>query len=202
MMKNNETGARPERLFIAIRLPEELRAALGRHCRKLSSELNFSKWVHPEDYHITLQFLGDTPQGRIPDLIAALKKAADGFAPFELSLQQLGTFGPPASPRVLWDGIAGDMKQLHALQRAVTSATQPLGFAPEDRKYSPHITLARKYRGESPFSTERLRALQAAGEQAEDVVENVPWTVDSMVIFVTRMHKSPMYETVETITFS
>ncbi|WP_410513717.1 RNA 2',3'-cyclic phosphodiesterase [Paenibacillus sp. BR2-3] len=200
-MKNKESS-RPERLFVAIRLPEELRAALGRHCRILSTELDFSKWVHAEDYHITLQFLGDTPPERIPALIAALRDATAGFTPFELSLQKWGTFGPPASPRVLWGGIDGDLQQLHALQRAVTSATLPLGFAGEDREYRPHITMARKYRGDRPYTAERLQALQKPEGNTKDVIDNVSWIVDYLVVFVTRMHKSPMYETVEKITFS
>lgn len=191
----------PERLFIAIRLPEQLRDALGQRCRRLASELKFSKWVHAEDYHITLQFLGDTAPEKIPALIEALKTATTGFPPFELSLQNWGTFGPASSPRVLWGGITGDLLPLHDLQRAVTSATLPLGFATEERKYSPHITLARKYKGDSPYSSEQLQALQSTELSTDKKVENVPWTVDSLVIFVTRMHKTPMYEVVENISF-
>ncbi|KGE19179.1 RNA 2',3'-cyclic phosphodiesterase [Paenibacillus wynnii] len=190
-----------ERLFIAIRLPEELRAALGQRCGRLASELEFSKWVHAEDYHITLQFLGDTAPGKIPALIDALKAATAGFTPFKLSVQQWGTFGPSSSPRVLWCGITGDLMPLHKLQQAVTSATLPLGFIGEERKYSPHITLARKYKGERPYSSGLLQALQNTEPGADEGIEDVPWTVDSMVIFVTRMNKSPMYEVVEKISF-
>ncbi|MDQ0193994.1 RNA 2',3'-cyclic phosphodiesterase [Paenibacillus wynnii] len=190
-----------ERLFIAIRLPEQLRAALGQRCRRLASELEFSKWVHAEDYHITLQFLGDTAPEKIPPLIDALKVATVGVTPFQLSVQQWGTFGPSSSPRVLWCGITGDLLPLHNLQQAVTSATLPLGFTGEERKYSPHITLARKYKGERPYSSEGLHALQSTGIAEDGDIEDVPWTVDSMVIFVTRMNKSPMYEVVEKISF-
>jgi len=190
-----------ERLFVAIRLPEEIRTALGQKCRKLAVDLEFSKWVHTEDYHVTLQFLGDTAPDTIPALIGALKKATSGFRPFNLSLQEWGAFGPPASPRVLWTGVTGDLEPLHDLQRAVTSATQPLGFASEERKYSPHITIARKYKGDRPYSKERLQTLQRAISSPDEAVEKTPWTVDSMVIFVTRMNKSPMYEVVENISF-
>ena len=191
-----------QRLFIAIRLPEGLRAALGQKCRRMASELEFSKWVHADDYHITVQFLGDTSVEKIPALIEALKGAVAGFAPFELSLQQWGTFGPPSSPRVLWEGIAGDLVSLHELHKAVTVATLPLGFEGEERKYSPHITLARKYRGEHPYNPERLKALLNAQPDTEEASGDIPWIVDSMVLFVTNMHKSPMYEVVENITFS
>lgn len=198
-MKDREPGRSPERLFVALRLPPELRAAVNRQCCMLSSELNFAKWTHAEDYHITLQFLGDTAPDKIPALIAALREAAAGFSPFRLSLAEWGTFGLSASPRVLWRGVDGDLESLHMLQQAVCAATQPLGFAAEDREYKPHITMARKYRGERPYDAERLQALQKL--EREEVAGKVDWRVDALVVFATRMHQNPMYETVENITF-
>ncbi|WP_379132358.1 RNA 2',3'-cyclic phosphodiesterase [Paenibacillus sp. sgz500958] len=200
-MDRNVRDKDSERLFVAVKIPAKERAALSHTCGHLKSELSFAKWTHEEDYHITLQFLGDTAVSQIPALTAALKKAAGGLSPFGLSVSNYGTFGVPSSPRVLWAGVRGDLDSLHELQQAVCAATLPLGFTGEERKYSPHITLARKYRGEQPHFAERLRALQLMDKESGEVVNNRDWSVDGIVLFATRMHKSPMYEIVENITF-
>lgn len=199
-MNPQQPNGRSERLFIAIRLPEVQSITLNQHCRNLSSKLEFAKWVHKEDYHITLQFLGDTAPEKIPELIEALKGAVSGMPLFTLSLQAWGTFGTPDAPRVLWAGVDGDLQPLRALQKAITAATLPLGYENEKRSYNPHVSVARKYRGASPFALDKLQLWEKPGGTAEEGAEK-RWTVDSIVVFVTRMHKSPMYETVENISF-
>lgn len=198
-MHNDSNRTRPERLFIAVRLPEPLRTALGEDCARLSRELEFAKWVHPEDYHITLQFLGDTGRERIPALIDALKAAAAEASPFKLELSRAGTFGTAKAPRVLWAGVAGDRTALEALHRRVVAATGPLGFVPENRPYSPHITLARKYRGAAPFPAGKLEGWPGADLSAPATGEG--WEVMDFVVFATRMGASPMYEIVESLKF-
>ncbi|AKG33514.1 RNA 2',3'-cyclic phosphodiesterase [Paenibacillus durus] len=188
-------GTASERLFTAVRLPPELRGAVGGMCRSLSQELSFAKWTHEEDYHITLQFLGDTDPRSIPELVSALKGAARDFRPFTLSLRETGIFGPPSAPRVLWAGVGGETDRLEELHSRIAAATLPLGFRAEERAYKPHVTLARKYRGERAFNPEYLHAFK----QEADALQ-MSWRVEEWVLFVTRMHKKPMYEIVETIT--
>ncbi|MBT2290927.1 RNA 2',3'-cyclic phosphodiesterase [Paenibacillus albidus] len=194
-------GAKSERLFIAVRLPEELQEGLARECRSLSGKLEFAKWVHPEDLHITLQFLGDTPVSDIPALLQALQEKAALCAPFQLAVGAFGTFGVPAAPRVLWAGISGQLDKLNQLQQTVISATLPLGFIPENREYKPHVTLARKYRGNSSFPAEKLDALRFSALLEASSPSVKGWTVDSIVVYATRMHAIPMYEVIEKITF-
>ncbi|WP_246590672.1 RNA 2',3'-cyclic phosphodiesterase [Paenibacillus sophorae] len=190
-------GTASERLFTAVRLSPELRGAVGGMCRTLSRELSFAKWTHEEDYHITLQFLGDTDPRSIPELVSALKEAAADCRPFTLSLREAGIFGPPAAPRVLWAGVGGETDRLQELHNRIVAATLPLGFHAEERAYKPHVTLARKYRGERVFNSGHLNAFK----QEADAL-HMSWRVEEWVLFVTRMHKKPMYEIVETLTIS
>ncbi|MNO16048.1 RNA 2',3'-cyclic phosphodiesterase [compost metagenome] len=190
-----------ERLFIAVQLPTLLSEKLEKERRALSPKLNFAKWTHPQDYHITLQFLGDTPKRSIPGLLEALKEVPAACPPFHLQLTEWGTFGRPESPKVLWAGVSGEMEKLKELQKHVISITRPLGFTPESREYKPHLTLARKYRDKQPFSLERLAVLRAGEASANVKSDIMDWTVDGFVVYATRMHAIPMYEMIEKLTF-
>jgi RNA 2',3'-cyclic 3'-phosphodiesterase len=138
------------RLFIAIELPEDLR----RHFHQIQSNwpahpsypsyprMAEMKWVRPSALHITLQFLGQTPGERVAELETALLHAVRGKATFNVSLAPVAIVPTPARPRVLWVPIIHS-PALHALQAAVIMETAQLGFPPENRAFSPHITLAR-----------------------------------------------------------
>ncbi|WP_229521394.1 RNA 2',3'-cyclic phosphodiesterase [Paenibacillus monticola] len=200
-MEMKKSANQTERLFIAIRIPAEIREAMGRISNRLSQQLRFAKWTFPEDYHITLQFLGDTPVEDIPALIKVLKQVAAESTPFELALQEWGTFGVPAAPRVLWAGLSGNMDELKQLQQKITLATLPLGFKAEARDYNPHLTLARKYRGDNPFSADWLQDLHRQEVEAEPGLTGHYWTIDSIMVYATMMHAIPMYEIIENISF-
>lgn len=201
MMNSEMHDGELERLFIAVKLPSELQVIVGRKCNRLSQELHFSKWTHPDDYHITLQFLGDTDKEDIPAIIKALKEVGRECMPFQLSLEDFGTFGVPASPRVLWAGVSGELEKLHQLQQAVVSATLPLGYTAEKRDYKPHLTLARKYRGNTPFDAKIIESLLKLDVDLRPKFDTIDWTVDSFVLYSTRMYAIPMYEIIENITF-
>ncbi len=190
-----------ERLFIAVKLPAEIGRRLGQECAELSEKLKFAKWTHPLDYHITLQFLGDTPKEQIPALLEALKGLSGKQAPFKLQLKEWGTFGPESAPRVLWAGVSGELGKLQGLQHGVVSATAPLGFRAEERPYAPHLTLARKFRDELPFSAERLGNLRVRKPGGENNCSDNDWTVEGFVVYATRMYAIPMYEIIENFTF-
>ncbi|GFO58862.1 RNA 2',3'-cyclic phosphodiesterase [Geomonas silvestris] len=125
------------RLFIAIDIPDAIREDLSR----FSADVPEARWVPPDQNHLTLRFIGDVQ----PPTVSALKTALSGlsFAPFQLELRGVGHFPPgKRPPRVLWVGI-GENAQLLRLQQAVESAVQQAGIAPEERPFSPHLTLAR-----------------------------------------------------------
>ncbi len=200
-MERNRSERDMERLFIAVKVPSNLSGLLEKESEKCSAKLKFAKWTHSEDYHITLQFLGDTPRKEIPALLKALEEISGKSKPFRLSLENWGTFGLPHAPKVLWAGVSGELARLGELQRDVVNATSGLGFKAETREYNPHITLARKYRGEQPFSAEELPDLRHCGGEKENNCSEKDWTVDAFVVYATRMHAIPMYEMIEKLTF-
>ncbi|NQX47402.1 RNA 2',3'-cyclic phosphodiesterase [Paenibacillus tritici] len=200
-MRPIEPEQEVERLFVAIPLPDALCDYLKNESAHVSSGLHFARWTHFKDFHITLQFLGDTPREHIPALYQALREVAKSSKGFQLKLGEWGTFGLPDSPRVLWTGVSGELEPLKELQKRVVSATLPLGYTAEMRTYNPHLTLARKYRGEGSFTLERLENLRMQGRPAGQALPDIGWTVDAFVVYATRMYAIPMYEMTEKFTF-
>ena len=184
------------RLFVAIPLTRFLQDELHLRCSRLSQQLSFKKWVAKEDLHITLQFLGAVQRELIPSVHQALEWTVQNCSPFDLSIAQLGSFGPLARPRILWTGVSGDTASLAGLQKQGVEQLAPLGFPGEDRPYRPHITLAKHFRGnDSPESA--IHQFEQA-----DWAEALPLVVKEIVLFQTHMGQVPMYERVGTFPFS
>lgn len=200
-MRPMEPDLNIERLFVAIPLPEAVRDYLKNESARVSTKFKFARWTHFQDFHITLQFLGDTPKVKIPALYQALRKVSESSTGFELKLGDWGTFGLPDSPRVLWAGVSGELGRLQDLQSRVESAMLPLGYSAEMRTYNPHLTVARKYRGEHPFGLTELENLRGQGDISGQGLPDLGWTVDAFVVYATRMYAIPMYEMTEKFTF-
>ena len=168
------------RLFIAIGLPDEVRTRLG----GLGGGLPGARWVAPENLHLTLRFLGETEEGLLPDLDAALLRVT--AAPFELVLEGVGQFGNGRKAHTLWVGAARSEALCH-LQAKVESAVVRAGLPPETRKFSPHVTLARL----KAVPPERLaRFLSGNG-----LFRSPPIPVDGFSLFRSHQGRSgPVYE--------
>jgi 2'-5' RNA ligase len=173
-----------QRLFIAIPVPEPISKKLEEWTLDHKEKLSFRKWTHPRDYHITLQFLGDTTAAQRDALQAALREVK--AKSLSLALNGAGTFGLAKSPRVLWAAVAGDLEGLNNLHAEVIKATRTAGFEPEDRPYSPHITLARGFAGGMDMSKESTASAPSSFD----------WKADRFVLMRTHMHASPMYEVI------
>lgn len=133
------------RLFVALELPAPILDALAQTQDALQAQMprRAVRWVRGEGIHLTLKFLGETPARQREPIAAAVAAACAGHGPLTLRAAGLGCFPNPARPRVVWVGLEGDLAALGALQRAVESALEPLGFRPEGRPFSPHLTLGR-----------------------------------------------------------
>ncbi len=136
------------RLFIALVLPEEVLRELERIQQQLQKAVpeTAARWVRPDGVHLTLKFLGDTPEDKVDALTQGIKRAAEGIPPIALRAEGLGCFPNAARPRNLWVGVKGDLDTLRALHRAIEREMEPLGFEPEGRRFDPHLTLARTAR--------------------------------------------------------
>jgi len=136
------------RSFIAIELPEEVRAGL----RRLQAELklpqhSFVKWVAPGGIHLTLKFLGNIPPQKITEISRVMEQASQGISPFQLEVTEIGAFPNLRQPRVLWVGIRGEVDKMVAWQQRIDIGLAPLAFAKETRPFTPHLTLARLREG-------------------------------------------------------
>jgi RNA 2',3'-cyclic 3'-phosphodiesterase len=134
------------RLFIALALP----APVLRSLEPLVRGLGDVRWLTPDQQHLTLRFIGEVDQGRVDEIAEALA-LVDGL-PLELRLEGLGHFPPRGEPRVLWVGVARN-PDLASLKRRIDRALAAAGVAPEGRKFTPHVTIARI---KGPLSQDRL----------------------------------------------
>ncbi len=132
------------RSFIAIELPDELKRGLTQLQARLKLDKQPGvKWVEPYSIHLTLKFLGSVPIDRIGDITGAIEEAAQGIPPFHLEVRNLGVFPNLRRVQVAWVGISGQLDKLGQLQQGIESNLARLGFAPESRPFTPHLTLAR-----------------------------------------------------------
>jgi 2'-5' RNA ligase len=132
------------RAFIAIELPEVVRSSLA----ELQNDLKRSehapvKWVAPDSIHLTLKFLGNVDAPKTEPIAAAISQAARTVRPFSLQLGATGAFPNLGAPRVVCVGLGGDTNSLVALHRRIERSLAPLGFSPDKRPFSPHLTLGR-----------------------------------------------------------
>lgn len=123
------------RLFVGIPMPEMVVERLS----GLAFGLPGARWVPPENYHLTLRFLGEVDEGTAQDVGEALDHVT-GPA-FPLALSGLGSFGKGHKQHALWAGVTDSDPLLH-LQARIESALVRSGQPAEQRKYSPHVTLA------------------------------------------------------------
>ncbi len=100
-------------------------------------------WVKNAQLHLTLKFLGHTPESSINDVIDHVDKITPNIKPFDLKIDETGCFPVPTRPRTLWLGVKGDLDPLLTMVESIESSLESLGFPRSDRDFSPHITLAR-----------------------------------------------------------
>ncbi|MDP2726443.1 MAG: RNA 2',3'-cyclic phosphodiesterase [Dehalococcoidia bacterium] len=163
----------PARTFIAIGLPAQVREALSR-CQEMlgASRTPYVKWVvDPGGIHLTLKFLGNVEETRLPRLAEAMERAVADISPFQVQTGAVGAFPNARSPRVLWIGLEGDLESLQILYRAVEEALAPLGFPREGRPFAPHLTLGRVRETAKPGDKHQL------GQALAGVQMDVPFVI-------------------------
>jgi 2'-5' RNA ligase len=129
------------RVFVALDIPEEVRAAIGKLLARLRTSCRAARWVRIEGVHLTLKFIGEVQPEKIEPIKASLARIRSPEA-IELKFRNVGFFPNERRPRVFWVGIEAGM-ELGSLATAVETSLEPLGIAKEQRAFSPHMTLAR-----------------------------------------------------------
>ena len=161
------------RLFTGIDLPDEVRERLERLLMHLRSCAHL-KWSPVYNLHVTLKFIGEWPEEKLPQLESALRSLANREA-ISAEVKGLGWYPNPHHPRVFWAGVQGG-DALRLLVKDIETGIATLGIAPEDRAFNAHLTLAR-IKEPAP-----LQALRSAIAQLESV-EFGSFEVDRFFLF-------------------
>src|SRR6185312_4520362 len=138
------------RTFIAVIASNEVRRSAAKIAQVLGPVAGDVRWTEPHNLHWTLQFLGEVDSLEIPLVCNAVLAAANELESFELECRGVGAFPAPDRPRTLWIGAAKGSQAMIALQAAIQSKLDRLGYRGEARRYVPHLTLGRAGRDSVP----------------------------------------------------
>ncbi len=183
-----------KRLFIAIKV-EPGREYMGEF-RALKTALRGEsiKWVEERNIHLTLKFLGETEESRIPAILSALEGVASATDSVQFSLKGIGVFGSSYNPRVVWAGIE-PYDRLAQLMEEVHTALEPVGFPRDRQNLVPHLTL-----GRVKFLRDK-RSFQDTLEEYRGM-ESEPMTARQMILFESILKKEgPEYIVLRTLPF-
>jgi 2'-5' RNA ligase len=161
------------RAFIAIDIDPQVRENISHAIGQLRSQVLGVRWIAPANFHLTLKFLGDIEQAQIETIGAVLKERLRPFPRFTINAKGLGVFPDLRRPRIMWIGLAGN--ELATLAAQVESALLPLGFAPEKRNFTPHLTVGRWRQTDRPSKTlgqelESLKDYQFGASNVDEVI--------------------------------
>jgi len=152
------------RTFLAVEFPAEIRQKIGSLIQSLQAAgVRGVRWVPVHNIHLTLKFYGDVSPASLEALKSMIRQEVARCSPFDLTIQGVGAFPTPRRARVLWVGLQAP-PALAALQHAVEVNSIPLGYAAEERPFSPHLTIGRVNQHILPAELEGIAAaLQKAG---------------------------------------
>jgi len=173
------------RLFVAIVPPPGALAEVEAAVAPLKAARPELRWTGPQDWHLTLAFLGEVSESVLGDLTARLGRAASRHPVQRLSVRGGGAFPRPSRASVLWAGLASD-GDLNALAASVAAGARRAGAAPPDegRRYRPHLTLARSRQTED-FS-------ELAGSL--DAFQGQAWEATEIRLIRSNLNASPRYQ--------
>ena len=171
--------------FFALSLPKDTKERIQELTQRAWTRDSFEKWVHPDDYHITLAFLGDSSPQQLDDAIDHIEAQVRSCSSFSLKLNQFGTYGKVDSPRILWLGVHHS-PPLHLIRELVYDGCKEVGFQLDSRPFSPHITLGRKWNMDTPFSPVLLNSTES-------------FLINEVVLYRTHVDRLPKYEAIHTI---
>lgn len=172
------------RIFVAVPLPDEVRMALSDRLGSLDVP---GRIVPPENWHITLRFLGWADDVAVDRMLAALDEADLG-APFALMLGEMGAFPRPRNATVIWLAASKGLTRLEQLAAVAEEAAQSAGFGPEDRPFRAHLTLS------------RVRPAEDVSGLLENFADaDVAWRCRSVVVYRSHLGRGgARYEPLET----
>jgi 2'-5' RNA ligase len=167
------------RLFVAVPLTDDATAAVAEVVESIRAgepEGRGVRWVRLEGLHLTLRFLGPTPDDRVADLAAAVESVARDAEPFTITIRGAGSFPPTGRPRTIWLDIRDGVESLEGLASRLDDRLADLGWDRDRRPFRAHLTLARADGVRAGPAT--VAALTAAA--ADLAIES---RIDRMILF-------------------
>jgi len=176
------------RLFFAVPVPQPTCERIGALMATVQAAVGDGtariRWVRVEGLHLTLRFLGATPEADVPTLIRLGDEVAARFEPFDVELAGGGAFPGVDRPRSLWVGVTRGAERLAELADELSSAAVSLGRPIESRPFAPHLTLGR---------TDGVRLGSDAAIRLVEAAEAVrlPFRADRVVLYRSRLGDGP-----------
>ncbi|MGZ3743511.1 MAG: RNA 2',3'-cyclic phosphodiesterase [Pseudobdellovibrionaceae bacterium] len=180
------------RLFLAIAAKEGLETIAPQIIKKLKMHAEQKeievRWVPLENYHITLVFLGNTQDEKIPEIEAITERIAMNFAPFHLKISDVGAFPDDFSSRVLWFGVQNS-KTLRSMQEDLVTELKHVVYNPQEQEYSPHLTIGRLRNPHktkdmiSPFVRKKIAKIEIHEIVLYESIGSVPFQVYKPIKF-------------------
>jgi RNA 2',3'-cyclic 3'-phosphodiesterase len=132
-------------MFVAVEVPENVRLEVAEATKSLRRVLERARvsWTRPEQFHLTLKFLGNVDPAQLGPLTAALKTACSGVVPLGLTAAGIGLFPSARAPRVIWVGVQDAAGLLAPLQSRIEQACAPFTAEQSEGRFQGHVTLAR-----------------------------------------------------------
>lgn len=183
------------RVFLAVFPPPPALEQIETLQRELEPGLDDVRWTRPEQWHVTLRFLGDQPEAAVARARVVLEQLAPTVRPFTLELRGVGVFPGAHRPRVLWLGCGDGVRRLEALARELERRLVAAGFEAEPRSFRPHLTLGRWRTGRdgrNPDPPASVDGLEAHGRVTG-------FTVDAVSLVESRLGRGgARYATIRT----
>lgn len=173
------------RLFVAVEISDAARRVANEAAEALRRAIGTrlrASWVSPANMHLTVRFIGHVADERAATVLETLAPPL-GMEPFDVELDGPGAFPPSGAPRVIWIGVTRGLAGLSAMHDAFDRRLAPLGYAPDARPFSAHLTVARVKdapKGSGALVREALRGITPAPTR---------WGVEHATVF--RSHLSP-----------
>ena len=170
-----------KRLFVALRLEDAIREHLSCLQKQLLQPAAFVRWLAPSSLHLTLKFLGETPEEFISEIQSRLEHVAIGFSPYKFTVEKTGAFPNKGPVRIVWTGVSDGAEETIELAAGVKEELKHFGKE-ENKNFSPHITIGRVKEDHSNGALRR--------QIAETRLSPISQQIASVVLYESKLLKS------------